>query len=88
MATALGERPSTVQSWKDNGRVPSTKQPMVLDKAKELGISVTANDVVYPLGNTHDAAALSSVHGGAVSPGAPIVACDRGAILHPEARRG
>lgn len=39
---------------------------------------------IYP----DDAAAPCPVHGSVVPPGAPIVACDRSAILHPEARRG
>ena len=49
MAAALGEKPSTVQSWKTTGRVPSIKQPEVLEKASQLGIRITAQDVVFPL---------------------------------------
>lgn len=50
MAEALSEPPSTVQSWKSVGRIPSTKQPDVLRKAAELGIECSAEDVVFPLG--------------------------------------
>jgi len=50
MAAHLSEPPSTVQSWKTAGRVPAGHQHKVLVKAAELGIPVTANDVVYPLG--------------------------------------
>ena len=50
MADHLGEPPSTVQSWKSTGRVPATRQPDVLAKAEELGLPVTAEDVIFPLG--------------------------------------
>jgi hypothetical protein len=50
MAAHLSEAPSTVQSWKNAGRVPAGHQHKVLAKASELGIPITAKDVVYPLG--------------------------------------
>lgn len=50
MAAHLSEAPSTVQSWKNAGRVPAGHQHKVLTKACELGIPITAEDVVYPLG--------------------------------------
>ena len=50
MAAHLSEAPSTVQSWKNAGRVPAGHQHRVLAKASELGIPITAQDVVYPLG--------------------------------------
>ena len=50
MAEALGEAPSTVQSWKSVGRVPASKQPAVLDAARLRGIEVSAEDVVFPFG--------------------------------------
>jgi hypothetical protein len=50
MAEALGEAPSTVQSWKAVGRIPATKQPGVLAAAGRLGIAITTDDVVFPMG--------------------------------------
>ncbi len=50
MADLLGEPPSTVQSWKSAGRIPSQKQPLVIQRASAAGITVTADDVVWPLG--------------------------------------
>lgn len=49
MADIIGEPPSTVQSWKTAGRIPAQKQPLVLAKAHEAGINVTAHDVIFPL---------------------------------------
>lgn len=49
MAELLGEPPSTVQSWKTAGRIPAQKQPLVMERAKEAGIEITAEDVVFPL---------------------------------------
>jgi hypothetical protein len=50
MAEELGEAPSTVQGWKSAGRIPSGKQPLVLDKAKALQLDIGLEDVVFPLG--------------------------------------
>lgn len=50
MADRIGEPPSTVQSWKTTGRIPAGKQPLVLTKAEELGLPVTAELVIWPLG--------------------------------------
>jgi hypothetical protein len=50
MAELIGEAPSTVQSWKNTGRIPAQKQPLVLDRAKAVGIEITADDVVFPMG--------------------------------------
>lgn len=49
-ADILGEPPSTVQSWKKAGRIPSAKQPIVIEKARAAGFDITADDVVFPLG--------------------------------------
>lgn len=49
MAAALIQRPSTVQSSKTAGRIPSTRQPEVLEKARELSIQISARDVVFRL---------------------------------------
>jgi len=79
MAAHLGEAPSTVQSWKTAGRVPAGHQHRVLVKADELGIAVTATDVVYPLGS----AALRSNECVAVG-----AACERSATCEGAAGRG
>jgi hypothetical protein len=50
MAEHLAEPPSTVQSWKTAGRVPAVHQARVLLKAEALRLSVTAEDVIFPLG--------------------------------------
>ena len=58
MANHLDDAPSTIQSWKSAGRVPSTHQPRVLAKAEELGLDVSAEDIIFPLGRgnvDHDA---------------------------------
>jgi hypothetical protein len=52
MADLLGEAPSTVQSWKNAGRIPAQKQPFVIERANDAGHLVTADDVVFPLGPT------------------------------------
>ena len=49
MADAMNEAASTVQSWKTAGRISATKQPLVLEKAFELGLDVQAIDVIFPL---------------------------------------
>lgn len=50
MARALNEKASTVQSWKTTGRVPSGKQSFVLSRARDLGLGVTPDDIISPLG--------------------------------------
>lgn len=54
MAEHLSEPPSTVQSWKTAGRVPAGKQRLVLAKARDLDLPVTAEDVIYPFGYPRD----------------------------------
>lgn len=56
MAEIIGEPPSTVQSWKVAGRIPSQKQPTVLERVGAAGIAITAEDVIWPLGKevAHD----------------------------------
>lgn len=56
MAELLGEPPSTVQSWKSAGRIPSQKQPLVIERARDAGFEITAEDVVWPLGRQQVAA--------------------------------
>jgi hypothetical protein len=79
MADKLRERPTTVQGWKDHGRVPATKQPAVLERAVELGLDVTAHDVIYPLRRR---ATASEEHVGGAS---EAVACGTGKVSHHEA---
>lgn len=50
MAEVLGEAPSTVQSWKTAERIPAHKQPLVLERARQVGINITADEVVFPMG--------------------------------------
>jgi hypothetical protein len=98
MARELRESPSTVQGWAEKGRVPSIKQPHVLRTARRLRLPVTALLIIFPNGIPADlddqfdlfrdtVATGSPCHGGVVSDDAPVVACDRGAVLHPEARQ-
>jgi hypothetical protein len=55
-ARALGESPATVHGWKRVGRVPAEKQPHVLAVAQALGLSITAENIVFPLGRPSDVA--------------------------------
>lgn len=98
MARELSERPSTVQDWKDNERIPATKQPHVFFTARRLGLPVTTAHIVFPCGipagveyepdlfACDGVAPVPPCHGAVVSPAAPIVACDRSRISHPEAK--
>lgn len=52
MADLLNKPPSTVQSWKNAGRIPSTEQPDVLERVAAAGIHITFEDVIWPLGRT------------------------------------
>lgn len=56
MAERLDLAPSTVQSWKSEGHIPAKHQPMVLDKAREHGIEISAEDIIFPLGREADEA--------------------------------
>lgn len=56
MARSLEESPSTVAAWKKVGRIPAEKQPHVLDVAASLGLPITAENVVFPLGRPSDVA--------------------------------
>ncbi|MFY7850270.1 MAG: carph-isopro domain-containing protein [Brevundimonas sp.] len=44
LAAALGLPPSTVQSWKDHGFIPSRRQRAVLDCAERLGVPLAPSD--------------------------------------------
>jgi hypothetical protein len=50
MARAIGEPPSNVAAWKRVGRIPAEKQPHVLAVGQALGMPLTADHVVFPLG--------------------------------------
>lgn len=52
IAETLGEAPSTVQSWKGSGRIPAHKQPAFIERYAEIGIAVSAEDVVWPMGRS------------------------------------
>jgi hypothetical protein len=71
MARALGEAPANVSAWKKKGRIPAEKQPHVLEVGQTLGLPITAEHVVFPLGRP-DAATPVDL---AAEPTA--VACDR-----------
>ncbi|MCW2399675.1 carph-isopro domain-containing protein [Sphingobium sp. B2D3C] len=49
-ARAIGEPPSNVAAWKRVGRIPAEKQPHVLKVGQALGLPITADHVVFPLG--------------------------------------
>lgn len=57
IADRLGEPPSTVQSWKAAGRIPAQKQPLLIERFAEIGIVVSADDVVWPMGRASESAA-------------------------------
>ena len=48
MARELGISSSTVHAWKQARRIPSEHQPTVLRRGQELGLDVSAEDVVFP----------------------------------------
>lgn len=50
MARALGESPSKVMAWKRAGHIPAQKQAEVLKKGIALGMPLTAENMVFPLG--------------------------------------
>lgn len=55
MGRALDESPSNVSAWKRVGRIPAEKQPLVLAVGLKLGLPITAEHVVFPLGRPHAA---------------------------------
>jgi hypothetical protein len=54
MARSLGESPSKVMAWKRAGHIPAQKQAEVLEKGIALGVPLTAEHVVFPLGRSAD----------------------------------
>ncbi|WP_369799497.1 carph-isopro domain-containing protein [Novosphingobium sp. PP1Y] len=80
MARAIGEPSSTVFSWKRGGRIPAHKQPIVLEVGQALGLPVTAEHVVFPLGRP-DLSAPALVASERLA-----VVCDRQAGLQRKGR--
>lgn len=91
MAEVMLEPPSTVQSWKTNGRIPAAKQPAVLSKAEELGLNVHPIDIIFPLrvrSNLHPPVVTSGplpADRATVKAGAPIAPCDRSTDMQASA---
>lgn len=100
MADKLSEKPSNVQSWKAAGRIPSGKQPGVLDAAAEFGLDVTPEDVIFPLNrrsrrsiaHTNLSLPAERAHSpslrddiSSVGSGGPTVSCDRPALSQRDA---
>nr|WP_156679368.1 hypothetical protein [Sphingomonas profundi] len=48
MAKTLGEASSNVQDWKRRRRIPTSKQPKVLEIGNRIGLNLTAEDVMFP----------------------------------------
>lgn len=71
MGRALGEPSSNVMAWKREGRIPAHKQPHVLEVGQSLGLPITAEHVVFPLGRPDAAAPFG------VAASARPVACDQ-----------
>lgn len=46
-ARVLGKTPGAISLWKKTGLVPSRVQKLVLEKAKELNLELTAHDIIY-----------------------------------------
>lgn len=56
MARALGESPSKIMGWKRARHIPAQQQPNVLHVGLALGLPITAEHVVFPLGRPSDVA--------------------------------
>lgn len=76
MARELCEHPSNVAAWKRVGRIPAEKQPHVLAVGLVLGLPITAEHVVFPLGRPHAAHAD-------LPPLGKRVSCDRSSESQP-----
>lgn len=46
MARAINIDPSAISRWKSSGRIPAKFQKILIDKAKESGLTLTTDDVV------------------------------------------
>src|SRR3546814_1757501 len=81
MARALCEPSSNVSAWKREGRIPASKQPHVLEVGQALGLPITADHVVFPLGRPNAADAPD------VTQQPDPVACDRKAGIDRKSTR-
>ena len=72
MARAVEEAPSNISAWKRVGRIPAEKQQHVLAVGVNLGLPITTEHVVFPLGRPRAAKA------GLPAIPAPVL-CDRSA---------
>ncbi|WP_311270858.1 carph-isopro domain-containing protein [Sphingobium sp. WCS2017Hpa-17] len=50
MARDLQRPASTVHGWKKDARIPSNEQPHVLEVGLSLGLPITTEHLVFPLG--------------------------------------
>lgn len=48
MARKIGAKAPAVHGWKKKRAVPRAWQPRILERAGELGLGVTAEDVIFP----------------------------------------
>ena len=48
VARLLKRPPTTVQTWKDTGVIPARTIPKVLALAREIGIEMTADELLPP----------------------------------------
>ncbi|NIJ07214.1 DNA-binding transcriptional regulator YdaS (Cro superfamily) [Sphingomonas vulcanisoli] len=48
MARQLDLSKSTVDSWKRARQIPAQHQPLLLKRAADLGVDITAEDVIFP----------------------------------------
>lgn len=76
MARDLDRPVGTVHGWKKKGRVPSEEQPHILVVAAQLGLPITAEHVVFPLGR----------HAADVAASANAVVCDQTAKAQRKGR--
>lgn len=51
-ARRLGEMPNTVQQWKKQGFITSSKHQKIIDAAKEDGLPITPESLLYPPNKT------------------------------------
>jgi hypothetical protein len=47
LARALNRDPAAVSRWKKQGTVPTTVQKMLLTTAWDLGIKISAHDIIF-----------------------------------------